>query len=893
MWRLGWPAMSYLLRGIPLLLVCLLVILVSLPWWLRPLLNQGLPAATRALTGLELLIDIDHLSWQQLHIRHAHLRLADGSEAELEQLQLNFPGVWATDNPGSLDLPRLRLTLNQQGSQLAVAGARQASRTASARLETAITQQQPLSLPQLQDWLTLPLSSIRIHELHIEHPWFDARLASELDTRRWRLHGEIQLTGVDQPWQLESQLSQSGQLLLQLSEQQTLLAQLYADIQQAERNTHINLRQQLELAALYPRLQQAASAGLPIPADLPIPAPQLISDLKLHIPDQALLPQDLYLSSSTRLPLNSSGSAYWQQLQGELTLQLDHPDRNGWQWQLDSRALQLDYPLGESNLVSIQTDQLVLAGQCDDPLQQCGFQLEGQLQLRQQEQQLTLTPALQGQWQDNRLQLNATPTASLKTAYGPVTLNSQLDFEWQAEHSRLAIQQLSARWQPDRRLRQQTGWSSEALQIHLQEAASLTLIPHPQLGYRIEAAPWKIITDPLRLTRNKDYIQLGGGSLECQPSLQNPHCQLDIRLRESRLDPWPLPAGRLSGPLRYQASQQQLEADLQLQAASQQLQLRSRLQHNLETGNGSAQWHLDRFNLNWQAMGLTSMENLTGVQLLAGQLSGQGWLDWNTEGQMHPDMMLRADDISLIWNNSVSIEGWDFLLALRQPPGNQSGYTADAQLTVDSINNGIRFSNILTRARLQLPADLAWYQLDLQEIHTDVLGGRIHIPSARYDSREPVNAFNVNINNLQLAEMAALEPSAEVQANGTMDGLLPVVITQAGLSVPDGTLFARSPGGSIRYHNDTSINLSNADPTVGLAMQALKNFQFRELGSTINYQPDGGLHLAMKFEGKNPDFFGGQSTNLNINLDYNLLDLLESLRVADDIISRVEKKYGQ
>ena len=40
-----------------------------------------------------------------------------------------------------------------------------------------------------------------------------------------------------------------------------------------------------------------------------------------------------------------------------------------------------------------------------------------------------------------------------------------------------------------------------------------------------------------------------------------------------------------------------------------------------------------------------------------------------------------------------------------------------------------------------------------------------------------------------------------------------------------------------------------------------------------------------------PDFFDGQKTHLNVNLDYNLLDLLESLRIANDVIEKVEQKY--
>ncbi|MGB1090664.1 MAG: intermembrane phospholipid transport protein YdbH family protein, partial [Oceanobacter sp.] len=85
--------------------------------------------------------------------------------------------------------------------------------------------------------------------------------------------------------------------------------------------------------------------------------------------------------------------------------------------------------------------------------------------------------------------------------------------------------------------------------------------------------------------------------------------------------------------------------------------------------------------------------------------------------------------------------------------------------------------------------------------------------------------------------------------------------------------------------------ISASDPTAGLAFRALENFQYRMLTSDIRYQPSGDARLALGFEGKNPDFFDGQTTRLNVNLDYNLLDLLESLRLTDQLIENVEAKY--
>jgi len=121
--------------------------------------------------------------------------------------------------------------------------------------------------------------------------------------------------------------------------------------------------------------------------------------------------------------------------------------------------------------------------------------------------------------------------------------------------------------------------------------------------------------------------------------------------------------------------------------------------------------------------------------------------------------------------------------------------------------------------------------------------------------------------------------------------MLPIVLTADGPMVPGGNLFARDPGGTVKYQDASAEALASADQSVGMAMQLLQNFHYDQLRTGVRYQPDGQLNLALQFEGNNPDFFDGQATHLNVNLDYNLLDLLESLRVANDVIENVESKY--
>ena len=176
-------------------------------------------------------------------------------------------------------------------------------------------------------------------------------------------------------------------------------------------------------------------------------------------------------------------------------------------------------------------------------------------------------------------------------------------------------------------------------------------------------------------------------------------------------------------------------------------------------------------------------------------------------------------------------------------------------------------------------------------MHTDVLGGRINVPLIRYDTRQEVNAFGIEVEGLQLEQLAALESGSGVTATGRLDGVLPIILLPEGPQIPAGSLYARAPGGVVQFRGATADSLKQSDPSVSLAMQVLNDFRYDKLQTDVTYQPDGELNLGLQFQGYNPTFFDGQATHFNLNLEYNLLDLLESLRVSNDIVQKLENKY--
>jgi hypothetical protein len=124
---------------------------------------------------------------------------------------------------------------------------------------------------------------------------------------------------------------------------------------------------------------------------------------------------------------------------------------------------------------------------------------------------------------------------------------------------------------------------------------------------------------------------------------------------------------------------------------------------------------------------------------------------------------------------------------------------------------------------------------------------------------------------------------------GAVSGELPVSITAGKVEVDAGKLYAEMPGGSIRYLDAPPAGQGN--PAMDLVNQALSNYQFQSLESTIDYTPDGELLLGMQLRGNNPDMNGGQPINLNLNISDNIPTLLKSLQAGRVIEDFLQEQY--
>ena len=147
--------------------------------------------------------------------------------------------------------------------------------------------------------------------------------------------------------------------------------------------------------------------------------------------------------------------------------------------------------------------------------------------------------------------------------------------------------------------------------------------------------------------------------------------------------------------------------------------------------------------------------------------------------------------------------------------------------------------------------------------------------------------LDVRLEDLDLAAILALE-GGHITGSGRLDGSVPVRIRSNLVRVESGRLVARPPGGTIRLSSGLADSMRQ--PGLDLAIGALTNFNYGLLEATVSYSESGDLALGVRLEGQNPEVEKGRPIHYNLQVSENIPILLESLRMQDAFIQRIEKK---
>jgi hypothetical protein len=222
-------------------------------------------------------------------------------------------------------------------------------------------------------------------------------------------------------------------------------------------------------------------------------------------------------------------------------------------------------------------------------------------------------------------------------------------------------------------------------------------------------------------------------------------------------------------------------------------------------------------------------------------------------------------------------------------------------LTIDSLDTGF----VLEEASLNYTVnvgpyavagtDAPAYRLMASQLRAQFLGGEVSAPEFVISESTAPQNFDLVLTGVDLNTLVQLANTPEVVVNGRISGYLPLNLNPDSegsmITVRDGLLSALKPGGSIHY---TPLGgMASANQSVQLVNEALANYQFSTLDTTLQIDDSGEILFGVALAGANPDMNAGQAINLNVTITDNLLDLVSSLRASRDLTEALERRLAQ
>jgi hypothetical protein len=213
---------------------------------------------------------------------------------------------------------------------------------------------------------------------------------------------------------------------------------------------------------------------------------------------------------------------------------------------------------------------------------------------------------------------------------------------------------------------------------------------------------------------------------------------------------------------------------------------------------------------------------------------------------------------------------------------------ASKNLNIDSIESTTPISKLSLSTAWQYNKD--GIKLTATDLVGDVLGGSFSLPKFQWPI-ENGHSVDVKLTSIDLDKVLELDKKQGIVVTGEISGQLPMIFDGEKYIITDGELHNVSNGLIQIFDNPAVDELKRNNSQLKLAFDALQNLHYHQLSSDVSLADDGYMQLETIIKGRNPDI--DNDVNLNLNLSYDLLGLLESLsitqRFENGIIKELQK----
>jgi len=171
--------------------------------------------------------------------------------------------------------------------------------------------------------------------------------------------------------------------------------------------------------------------------------------------------------------------------------------------------------------------------------------------------------------------------------------------------------------------------------------------------------------------------------------------------------------------------------------------------------------------------------------------------------------------------------------------------------------------------------------------HTNILDGSITVQNGQISNTFRKWFIPLTISDVSLEKVLSLYPEAAIEATGKINGFIPVLISENNVTIEDGSIEAKPPGGIIKYHG----TLPAADPSsqMQFTLRAISDFKYQVLRASIVMKELSKLVLQIHLEGQNQKVAGDRPVHLNLNVEDDLAALIKSIRIAKGLTRAVKE----
>jgi len=167
-----------------------------------------------------------------------------------------------------------------------------------------------------------------------------------------------------------------------------------------------------------------------------------------------------------------------------------------------------------------------------------------------------------------------------------------------------------------------------------------------------------------------------------------------------------------------------------------------------------------------------------------------------------------------------------------------------------------------------------------RDVHGSLFGGTATVPG--FDSAR--TRFDVLLDDIDLAALVGEGRFPGLSMAGRVGGRVPVDMREDGIHVEGGVIENTGPG--VLHYDPGNVGSGGG---VDILFRSLRNFEFDVLRATPDYRPDGTLVLGVHMEGTSEEIGRQQPIHFNINVEQNVLQLFESLRLVGGLNERIDR----